>query len=96
MNPWWCASLISIFGGLGGVVNALLSDNGFALPRKESGVWCPGTISNVLIGAFAAFSSWSFYGAGAAVELADKSLRSVISLRFSALAGWSGRSEMDN
>jgi hypothetical protein len=87
MNPWWCAFLISIFGGLGGVVNALLSDNGFALPRKESGVWCPGAISNVLIGAFAAFSSWSFYGAGAAVELADKSLRSVISLRFSALAG---------
>ena len=87
MNPWWCASLISIFGGLGGVENALLSDNGFALPRKESGVWCPGAISNVLIGAFAAFSSWSFYGAGAAVELADKNLRSVISLRFSALAG---------
>jgi hypothetical protein len=87
MNPWWCASLISIFGGLGGMVNALLSDNGFALPREESGVWCPGTISNVLIGAFAAFSSWSFYGAGAAVELGDKSLRSVISLRFSALAG---------
>lgn len=87
MNPWWCASLISIFGGLGGVVNALLSDNGFALPRKESGVWCPGAISNILIGAFAAFSSWSFYGSGAAIELADKSLRSVISLRFSALAG---------
>ena len=31
MNPWWCASLISIFGGLGGVVNALLSDNGWTL-----------------------------------------------------------------
>jgi hypothetical protein len=87
MNPWWCAFLISIFGGLGGVVNALLSDNGFALPRKESGVWCPGAISNILIGAFAAFSSWSFYGSGAAIELADKSLRAVISLRFSALAG---------
>lgn len=87
MNPWWCASLISIFGGLGGVVNALLSDNGFALPRKESGVWCPGAISNVLIGALAAFSSWAFYGSGAAIELADKSLRTVISLRFSVLAG---------
>ena len=88
MNPWWCASLISIFGGLGGVVNALLSDNGFALPRKESGVWCPGAISNVLIGALAAFSSWAFYGSGAAIDLAgDKSLRAVISLRFSVLAG---------
>jgi hypothetical protein len=87
MNPWICATLISLFGGLGGVVNALLSDNGFALPRKEFGVWCPGAVSNILIGGFAAFSSWAFYGSGASVELADKSLRSVISLRFSALAG---------
>ncbi|HXJ85280.1 MAG TPA: hypothetical protein VMS18_00545 [Candidatus Binatia bacterium] len=87
MNPWWCASLISIFGGFGGVVNALLSDNGFALPRRESGVWCPGAISNVLIGAFAAFASWAFYGSGAGIELGDKSLRTVISLKFSVLAG---------
>jgi hypothetical protein len=87
MNPWVCASLIAGFGGLGGVVNALLSDNGFALPRKESGVWCPGAITNILVGSFAAFSSWAFYGSGASIELADRSLRSVISLRFSALAG---------
>ena len=87
MNPWICASLIAIFGGLGGVVNALLSDNGFGLPRKEAGIWCPGAISNILVGGFAAFSSWAFYGSGASVELADPSPRAVISLRFSALAG---------
>lgn len=87
MNPWVCASLIALFGGLGGVVNALLSDNRFALPRKESGVLCPGAITNILIGSFAAFSSWSFYGSGASIDLADKSLRTVLSLRFSALAG---------
>ena len=89
MNPWTCASFIGLAGACGGIVNALLSDNGFALPRKEKGssVGCPGAISNVLVGAFAAFSSWAFYGSGASVELADKSLRTVISLRFSALAG---------
>ena len=87
MNPWVCASLIAFFGGLGGVVNALLSDNRFALPRKESGVLCPGAITNILVGSFAAFSSWSFYGSGASIDLADKSLRTVLSLRFSALAG---------
>ena len=88
MNPWLCACLICVFGGLGGVVNALVSDNGFALPRRESGVWCPGAISNIVIGALAAFSSWAFYGSGAAIDLAgDKSLRAVISLRFSVLAG---------
>jgi len=89
MNPWVCALLITLAGAVGGVVNALLTDNGFALPRRESGVWCPGVISNILIGAFAAFSSWSFYGSGAAIDLGARgeSERTVISLRFSALAG---------
>src|SRR4030095_16462219 len=87
MNAWICALLIATSGAVGGVVNALVTDNGFALPRRISGVGCPGAISNILIGAFAAFSSWAFYGSGASVELADKSARAVISLRFSALAG---------
>jgi hypothetical protein len=88
MNPWVCALLITVAGAIGGVVNAFLSDNGFALPQKVSGVWCPGAISNVLVGAMAAFSSWAFYGSGAAIELAgNQSTRSIISLRFSALAG---------
>ena len=87
MNPWVCALLIAIAGAFGGVVNALLTDNGFALPRRVSGVWCPGAVSNILVGAFAAFSSWAFYGSGASIELADKSARMAISLRFSALAG---------
>ncbi len=88
MNPWVCALFITIAGAIGGVVNAFLSDNGFALPRKVSGVWCPGAISNVLVGAMAAFSSWAFYGSGAAIELAGgQSARTMISLRFSALAG---------
>jgi hypothetical protein len=88
MNPWVCATLITVAGAIGGVVNAFLTDNGFAFPRKVSGVWCPGAISNVFVGAMAAFSSWAFYGSGAAIELAgDQSTRTVISLRFSALAG---------
>ena len=87
MNPWVCALLIATAGAFGGIVNALLSDNGFVLPRRVSGVWCPGAVSNILIGAFAALSSWAFYGSGASVELADKSTRAVMSLRLSALAG---------
>jgi hypothetical protein len=91
MNPWTCAALIAIAGALGGVVNALISSNGFALPRLEREIWCPGFIANVLIGAFAAFASWSFYGSGAGVELARIAAaampREEISLTFSALAG---------
>ena len=87
MNPWTCAVLIAVAGGLGGVINALISDNGFILPRSRRGIWCLGFISNVLVGAFAAFSSWSFYGSGAGIDLAQITERTQISLRFSALAG---------
>lgn len=87
MNPWTCALLIILAGGIGGVINAFVTDNGYPLPRRESGIWCPGAISNVLIGAFAAFASWSFYGSGASVDLAHETERAVLSLKFSALAG---------
>lgn len=87
MNPWICALLITLAGGVGGVVNALLTDNGFVKPRFIHNIWCPGAISNILIGAFSAFSSWAFYGSGASVELTQLNARNAISLRFSALAG---------
>jgi hypothetical protein len=68
-----------------------VTDNGFILPRRAAGIICPGFISNVLIGAFAAFASWTSYGSGGGVELARNasagSPRAEISLTFSALAG---------
>src|SRR5215831_9261491 len=91
MDPWMCALLISTAGAVGGVVNALLTDNGFILPRRVSAILCPGFLSNVLVGALAAFTSWASYGSGAGVELARNaaagSPRAEISLTFSALAG---------
>jgi hypothetical protein len=87
MNPWICASLIALAGAIGGVINALLTDNGFVLPSRIEGVWCPGFVTNILVGAFSAFASWSFYGSGASIDLAQMSERAQISLRFSALAG---------
>ena len=87
MNPWFCALLITLAGAIGGVVNALLTDNGFVRPRLIHNIWCPGFISNVLIGAFSAFSSWAFYGSGSSVELTQLNERTAMSLRFSALAG---------
>jgi|SRR5882724_11171934 len=87
MNPWTCAALIALAGALGGVANALKSDNGFFMPGREAKVWCPGFISNVLLGAFSAFASWAFYGSGSSVDLAELNERTQISLRFSALAG---------
>ena len=53
-------------GCLGGVVNALLSDNGFMLPKTifsgEVHIWKPGFLVNLLVGGTAAFVSWGLYG----------------------------------
>jgi hypothetical protein len=68
-----------------------MTGNGFALPRREGAVVCPGFFSNVLIGAFAAFSSWAFYGSGAGVAAARTAAagdtHTEVSVTFSALAG---------
>ncbi|HUI42329.1 MAG TPA: hypothetical protein VL523_10205 [Terriglobia bacterium] len=89
MGPWHCFLLVVSFGAIGGAVNALISDNGFVAPSYLHGVLCPGFITNVLIGAFSAFASWSFYGSGVAVDLAKMgaSAPQQLSLTFSALAG---------
>jgi uncharacterized membrane protein YagU involved in acid resistance len=85
MHPWSCAALIISAGAVGGLVNALVSNNGFALPRRVKGVLCPGALSTVFIGAFAAFASWAFYGSGADLDVTDAN--ALIHLRFSAVAG---------
>jgi hypothetical protein len=87
VDPWICAGLISASGAVGGVVNALLTDNGFILPTRVKEIWCPGFISNVMIGTFSAFASWSFYGSGAGLDISGAGQRTAISLTFSALAG---------
>ena len=85
MNPWICALLVCSAGALGGFVNAIMSSNGFALPRYVKGVLCPGALSTVIIGAFAAFASWAFYGSGATIDIADSAARP--HLQMPALAG---------
>ena len=88
MNAWYCVILISSAGAVGGIINALLSGHRrVTMPSYQDGVWCPGVLANVLIGAVAAVTSWALYGSGAAIELAQTTLRSEISLKLPALAG---------
>lgn len=89
MTVWDCAALISAAGGMGGLINTLMTEGKLRLPGHEAGVLCPGFIGNVLVGAFAAVISWALYGAGAGVELARRSAdaREVLSLTAGALAG---------
>lgn len=64
---WLMLLYVFLAGAVGGVVNALMTDNGFLLPRRESvdqesAVLRPGFVGNVLVGAVAAVVSWGLYG----------------------------------
>lgn len=54
--------LVAVGGAIGGIVNALMTDNGFVLSKREEGVWRPGFLGNVIIGMVAAFVLWGLYG----------------------------------
>ena len=86
MNPWICVLLITCSGAVGGLLNAYMSDNGFALPTRIKGVWCPGALWNVFVGGLSAVTSWALYGSGATIDLAATQ-REQISLKLGALAG---------
>jgi hypothetical protein len=90
-NPWLCATLVSVSGAVGGVVNALLTDNGFILPTRVKEIWCPGFLSNVMIGAFSAFASWSFYGSGSGLDISGAGTRprSALHFRLWQVPSWS-------
>ena len=86
MHPWFCAGLIAAAGAAGGLVNALLSKEGLTPPKNvKGGVWDPGALSTIVMGALAAFTSWAFYGSGAGIDLADPAKQT--HLQLSALAG---------
>ncbi len=59
--------IIVFSGAVGGVINALVSDNGFIKPMQESVdneiIIRPGFAGNILLGSAAAFISWGLYGA---------------------------------
>jgi len=59
--------IVALCGAIGGIVNALVSDNGFVSPSEETSggvtIVRPGLAGNVILGAVAAFISWGLYGA---------------------------------
>ncbi len=66
MSLWLILVIICIAGGIGGVVNALLSNNGFIKPVTvqvdQLTIIRPGVIGNILISGVAAGISWGLYG----------------------------------
>ncbi len=59
-------AVIVFFGGVGGVINALLTENGFVTPKRERtpgrNILRPGFVGNILFGMAASFITWGLSG----------------------------------
>jgi hypothetical protein len=98
MLIWSILGAVCFAGAIGGLINALLTDNGFALPQSKKlddgvSVLRPGCLGNILVGAIAAGVSWGLYGPLATFDIigTKEALKSnppeEISLSLSSLAG---------
>jgi hypothetical protein len=59
--------LVFVSGAIGGIVNAIMTQNGFLLPKRElvdesNTVIRPGFLGNILVGGIGATISWGLYG----------------------------------
>jgi hypothetical protein len=91
MTIWSILGFVFAAGAVGGVVNALLTDNGFILPSSEptdsTTILRPGILGNVLVGAIAATVSWGLYGPFANAVVAPSSQTPMSTLTLAALVG---------
>jgi hypothetical protein len=61
-SVWSVLGCVAAAGAIGGVVNALLSDNTIIIPKEKAGILRPGVLGNIFLGAFGAVVSWGLYG----------------------------------
>lgn len=93
MSIWISLVVILVSGAVGGVVNAIITDNGFIKPREEVVdkvcIIRPGVAGNVLLGSIAAFISWGLYGSysGAIIFGALATQSADVSLSLSTISG---------
>ncbi len=98
--------IILVTGAFGGLINAILSDNGFILPREETAekvnIIIPGVIANILTGAAAGFVFWGLTEAntmfvvyGPSNEGAEITL-TVYGVAMALLAGMAGAKYLTN
>ena len=76
MSGWIPVILAFTAGALGGILNAVMTDNGFIQPQfvtAEDGsrIWRPGILGNLIVGAVAALVSWALYGPSAGLPVGD-------------------------
>jgi hypothetical protein len=94
MSLWGLGLIIIGAGAAGGIINALLTDNGFVVPKYVHAdfarVWKPGFIGNIIIGAAAAIVTWGLYGRWAGSAIAGAAPASNPAKFYETLSGVTG------
>jgi hypothetical protein len=85
MGGWLPVVLVFVAGALGGILNALTTDNGFIFPTfatisNGARIWRPGVLGNLIVGAIGAVVSWALYSPSAGLPIGD----------FNAALTWAG------
>ncbi len=70
MSIWAVLGIVCLAGAIGGLINSYTSDDSLRLPMREAGVFLPGFIIHVFLGAAAAGLSWALYGPASQVTIA--------------------------
>jgi hypothetical protein len=96
MDVWNALGLVAIAGAIGGIANALSTDNSFPLPKPvkdkdgRTVAWQAGFVGNIILGAIGAAVSWGLYGPAATVLVigkpADGQTATPVTLALSGLA----------
>ena len=63
------ALLVFVLGAIGGIANALVTQNAFILPHRKGNTFQPGILGNIFVAGIAAVVSWGLYGPFASVPL---------------------------
>jgi len=94
MSIWAVIGIVCLAGAIGGLINSFTSNDGPNIPTSEDGVFLPGFISHVFLGAVAAGLSWALYGPAGQATIAvigsppaQGAQNQAYSLTLAALAG---------
>jgi hypothetical protein len=71
---YYVVGLIVLMGSLGSLVSAFVGDNGWHLPMTDNGIFRPGYLGNMLVGALAALASWGMQKAVTLIGAAPSTL----------------------
>jgi hypothetical protein len=97
----WAIVIVAVGGGLGGFANVFIGDSGLHLPKTENGLFEPGFLGTVLVGALAALGSWCaakttvIFGGPSTVTFSTGDIANALMLGFGGAKWFKSEGEKD-